>query len=567
MISREMELYLSRPWTKNYDEGVPPDVDVTYMPLYSVLDRTVAGSPDADALIFFGRRIKYRELGDASDRFAAFLRRLGLGKGDVVALLLPNSPQFVIAYYGALKAGCILTPMNPLYTPREISHQASDADAKAIVALDLFWDKVRASGYEFRHAVVAGLEEYMPAYIRPLYKAKMRGQIPRRIEGHNVARFRDALREPPLRERAPVDPHSDVATLMYTGGTTGTPKGAEITHANIVANLHQIEAILRPVSRRLGVERHVLIGILPWFHIYGQVTVMHFGIFIGAAVVAFPRFDPVEAMRAVEKYRATLFHGVPTLYTALLNHPKFHKFDMRSLIACISGAAPLPGEVARRFEEATGARLREGYGLTETAVVTHVNPILGKYKVGSIGLPIPSTYAAVADPESPTLLKPGEVGEIVVSGPQVMRGYHNRPEENAAAFFECCGLRWFRTGDMGYMDEDGYFYVVDRKKDLIKYKGYSVYPREIEEVLYGHECVREAAVIGVPDPEAGEVPKAYVALKQDCVGRVTEEDIRAYLKERLAAYKVPKKVEFREDLPKSAVGKVLRRKLKEEAQA
>lgn len=566
VIEDVFSIYASKPWVKFYDEGVPPEVDIKYFPLYEALDRIVKERPNETAFVYFGRRITYREFGEASDRFAAALRNLGIRKGDAVALILPNIPQFAIAYYGAIKLGAVVVPMNPLFTPREIAYEAKDSEAKMIVTLDLLYPRVAEASKEhkFDYIVAAGLEEYMPGSIKPLYKLKMRGQIPKIPYGGNILKFQDLMKTPPTDYREPVDPHNDLLALMYTGGTTGLPKGAEILHANVVANLQQIDPIIKAVKRKLGVVYDVLVGVLPWFHIYGQVVVLHYGIYAGGTTLVYPRFEVERVMKDIQKFKATLFHGVPTIYVVLLNHPRFKEYDLRSLIACISGAAPLPGEVAKKFEEATGARLREGYGLTETAVVTHVNPVLGKYKIGSIGLPIPNTLAAIADLEKPVLLPPREVGEIVIAGPQVMRQYHKRPEENKLAFFEYQGIRWFRTGDIGYMDEEGYFYVIDRKKDLIKYKGYSVFPREIEEVLYAHECVKEAAVIGVPDLEAGEVPKAYVVLKEECKGRVAEEDIKAYLRERVAAYKVPKLVEFRDELPKSAVGKILKRELREE---
>jgi long-chain acyl-CoA synthetase len=292
--------------------------------------------------------------------------------------------------------------------------------------------------------------------------------------------------------------------------------------------------------------------------------VLHFTVFSASTVIVYPRPDIEAVMKDIERYKANIFHGVPTAYIAIVNHPKVKEFNLKSLAACISGAAPLPVAVLESFEKITGAKLREGYGLTETSPVTHVNPIEGRYKPGSIGLPVPSTMAAIADPEKPELLPPGEVGEIVISGPQVMKGYFKRPEENSLAFFEAYGLRWFRTGDMGYVDEEGYFYVVERKKDLIKYKGWSVFPREVEEVLYKHECVREAAVIGKPDPEAGEIPKAFVVLKDECKGKIRAEDLIEYTRKHLAPFKVPREVEFRDELPKTIVGKILRRVLREE---
>ncbi|WP_188596631.1 AMP-binding protein [Thermocladium modestius] len=548
--------YKGKPWVRSYDEGVPAELDIRAFPLYEMLDKHAREDAGHNALIFMGRRMTYGELGELSDRFAGGLRSLGVKRGDIIALFLPNSPQFAIAYFGALKLGAVVTPMNPLYTQREVEHQIRDSGAKVIVALDQFHDKIKNADAEI---IVTSIADYLPKHLAIAYSLANRRP---KIEAH---KFRDLVKAEPLAERPAINPEEDLAVIMYTGGTTGIPKGAEITHANIAANLQQLSAIIQNVERKFNVERGVWVGVIPWFHIYGMITVFLDAVYEGGTIIAMPRFNPKETMEAIEKYKATLFHGVPTLYIALLNSPHASKYDMSSLIACISGAAPLPREVAERFEKLTGARLREGYGMTETAVVTHVNPILGKHKVGSIGVPIPNTIAAIADPDKPQLLPPGETGELVISGPQVMKGYHNMPADNELVFFQCCGHRWLRTGDLAYMDEEGFFFIVDRKKDMIKYKGYSVFPREIEEVLYQNPCVKEAAVVGVPDPAAGEIPKAFVVLKDECKGKVSEDDIREYLKDKVAHYKMPRQVEFRDELPKTAVGKVLRRALREES--
>lgn len=554
----------ARIWVKNYDEGVPPEVDIKPSPLYSYLDRQVTESGDAPAYIYFNNKVAYKTVGDHSDRVAAALKEWGIGKGDVVALYLPNTPVFPIVYYAALKLGAVVTPMNPLYTPREIAWQLKDSGARVLFTVDVLYKNVEEATklHQIDRIVVAEVAEYMPPLIKPL--AKMKLKPPKIQYGGRLVAYRDLLKYPPTAYRAGINPTEDLAALMYTGGTTGLPKGAAITHGNISSNLQQLKPLYELVKKKKGIGRLVMVGLLPWYHIYGQVAVMHYGIFDGATVVAIPRPDIEQLMKIIQKHKAHVLHGVPTLYNMINNHPKVSQFDLKSLAFCISGAAPLPVEVAKKFEQLTGAVLREGYGLTETAVVTHVNPLYGKAKPGSIGVPIPSTYAAIAHPDKPELLPPNHTGEIVISGPQVFKGYHNRPEENAQAFFDCCGLRWFRTGDMGYMDEDGYFYVVDRKKDMIKYKGYSVFSREIEEVLYQHPCVKEAAVIGVPHPEAGEIPKAFIVLKDECKGKTTAEDIIKWTEDKLAHYKRPRAVEFRDSLPKSAVGKILKRELKAE---
>ncbi len=555
----------SKIWARNYDEGISAEVEIKYFPLYEILDRSVREYPDRDAQIFFGRRISYRLLGDHSDRLAKALKEIGIGKGDVIALHMPNSPAYTVAFFAALKIGAVASPMNPLYTPREIAHHIRSSGSKILVTSNVIYKNAEEALKSVRvdKVIVAGIEDYMSPIMRPL--ARMKLKLPKIAYSNTVLRYMDLVRTyGPTSFREKINPTEDLAALMYTGGTTGTPKGAMILHANIAANLQQIKPLYDFMRKKRGYNGPLkFIGLLPWYHIYGLVVVMFYSIYDGGTVIVFPRPDIEGLMKAVEKYRAHVLHGVPTLYNAINNHPKVGKYRLDTLFFCISGAAPLPPEVAKKFEKITGAVLREGYGLTETAVVTHVNPLYGKSKLGSIGLPAPNTYAAIADLEKPELLPPGSIGEIVISGPQVMKGY-NVEEENRIAFFTAHGLRWFRTGDIGSMDEEGYFYVLDRKKEMIKYKGYSVYPREIEEVLLSNECVREAAVVGIPSPEVGEIPKAFVVLKRGCVGKIREDDLLKWVEDKLAPYKRPRAVEFREDLPKSLVGKILRRVLRDE---
>jgi long-chain acyl-CoA synthetase len=554
-----------RIWIKNYDEGIPPDVDIRYFPLYEILDEAVKKYPTRNAQIFMSRKISYKVIGEHSDRFAHALKEMGIGKGDVIALHMPNSPSYTIAFFAAVKIGAIVSPMNPLYTPREITFQIRSSGARVLVTTNILYRNAEQALKDaiVERVVVAGIEDYMPPLLKPL--ARLRLKPPKIRYGDKVQRFSDLVKDySPLTYRAKIDPLEDIVALMYTGGTTGTPKGAKILHSNIAANLQQIKPQYDVIRKKRSLEGPmVFIGLLPWYHIYGLVVVMLYAIYDGGTVIVFPRPDIEGLMKSIEKYRAHVLHGVPTLYNAINNHPRASKYRLNTLLFCISGAAPLPVEVAKKFEKLTGAVLREGYGLTETAVVTHVNPLFGKNKLGSIGLPIPSTYAAIADPEKPILLPPGAIGEIVISGPQVMKGY-TAEDENMIAFFTTHGLRWFRTGDMGYMDEEGYFYILDRKKEMIKYKGYSVYPREIEEVLMGHECIKEAAVVGVPAPDVGEIPKAFVVLKSECRGKIKEGDVLKWFEDKLAPYKRPRSVEFREELPKSPVGKILRRVLRDE---
>lgn len=557
------EYIASKPWVKNYDEDVPAEIEIPEVPLYTILDNAAKEYPNQTSMIFMGREVSYGEFYDATERFGkALIEEFNVKKGEVIALYLPNCPQFAIAYYAIIKVGGIVTTINPLYTPRELAYQIKDSDAKLLISLDLFKENVEAilDEVDLDAVIYTGIEEYLPGIKAFLYKTfKKRVKVV--IDGKFYYNFKRLL----IKYSGPtpkpeINPKEDVAALLYTGGTTGVPKAAMLTHYNFVANIHQIDSWYK-----MGIKaKEKYIGLLPWYHSYGQTAVLHSAIFRVATIIILPRFEMRELLDAIQKYRADVFHGVPTLYSLLINYPGIKKYNLKSIAACISGAGALPVAVAEKFEEITGGKLREGYGLTETTPVTHVNPIYGKYKFGSIGLPLPNTLAGIADPEKPVFLKPGEIGEIVISGPQVMLGYYKMPEENEAVFFEKYGYRWFRTGDMGKMDEEGYFYVIERKKDLIKYKGYSVYPREIEEVLYKHEAVAEAAVIGVPDPKVGERIKAYIILKDEYKGKVDADDIIDYLKQNLAEYKVPKEVEFRDTLPKTAVGKILKRVLKEE---
>ena len=566
-VSEDKEIFerfiISKPWLKNYDSNVPHEIAIPEVPLYTILDDAYRDYPDRDAFIFLGKHVMYREFHEASERFGkALVEEFGLKKGDIVAIYLPNSPQFAIAYYGIIKVGGIVTPINPLYTARELIYQLKNSGATMLVALDLFKDNVEEAAKEanLKCVIYTGLEDYLPSvksFLYRVFKKKVKVNIDREF----YFSFKELLRMyPPEAPRTKINPKEDVVALMYTGGTTGVPKGAMLTHYNLISNVYQIDAWFKRGTR--GRERYI--GLLPWYHIYGQTVALHSPIQRAATIIILPKFDIKELLTSIEKYRANIFHGVPTIYSLLVNYRDVSKYDLTCVEACISGAGPLPVAVAERFEQITGGRIREGYGLTETSPVTHVNPIFGKNKFGSIGLPVPNTLAGIVDPEKPQFLKPGEVGELVISGPQVMKGYYNMPEENKMVFFEKYGYKWLRTGDLAYMDEEGYFYIVDRKKDMIKYKGYSVYPREIEEVLYRHEAVAEAAVIGIPDPQTGERIKAYVMLKEEYRGKVSPNDILEYLKYNLAPYKVPKEIEFRDYLPKSTVGKILKRVLREE---
>jgi len=551
-----------KPWTKYYAKYTPKEIKIDEKPLYSILDETAENYPDNIALIFFGNEIKYKDLKIFTDKFANALQSLGVKKGDVVSLLLPNSPQFVISYYAILKIGAIVSPMNPLYKPPEIEYQLRDSNAETLIILDLFYEnfiKIKENT-KVKRVIVTSIRDFLKGIKRLLYPlAARRMKVPKIEYKEGIYRFLDLLKYSENYKKVEINPKEDPAAYMYTGGTTGIPKAAVLTHYNLYSNVLQTSTW---IEEKKG--KNVVLAVLPFFHIYGQTVCMNFGIFSAAKIVLMPRFDIKQLFDNIKKYKVNLLPGVPTLYNAIINSPLSKKYNLKTIEACISGAAPLPIEILKRFENVTGGKLREGYGLTETSPVTHCNPLTENYREGSIGIPLPNTLACVADIEKNILLGPEEVGEIVISGPQVMKGYLNRPEENKQVFFEFGGYIWFRTGDIGKYDKDGFFYVLDRKKELIKYKGYSVYPREVEEVLYQHEAVKEAAVVGIPDPEVGEKIKAFIVLKDEYKGKVKEEDIINFAKERLASYKYPREVEFREELPKTLVGKILRRVLREE---
>jgi long-chain acyl-CoA synthetase len=497
----------------------------------------------------------YGQLNEQANRFAAGLQGLGVKQGDRVAIILPNCPQFMVALFGALKAGAVAMPLNPAYVARELRGQFNDAGVEIVVALNTVAPRVQEVMPEtpVKRLIVTQMQEYLSPLMGLMLGAKERREgATVDLQGEGVYRFADLVKNSPVEYARSEAGSDDPAMLLYTGGTTGTPKGATLTHRNIVTNAHQMNAWVwdtRP-------EKHdVFLGVIPFFHSYGMTMVMNLAIACAGAIVLLPRFTMKDVLRAIARFRPTVFPAVPTMYNAIAHHPLAARYDLRSIRVCISGAAPLPTEVMEAFEGVTGARLVEGYGLTETSPVTHCNPIYGARRVGSIGLPVPSTDARIVDSDSGATLPVGEVGELAVRGPQVMAGYWARPEETADMIRD----GWLYTGDMARMDEDGYFYIVDRKKDIILTGGYSVFPREVEDALYESEKVREVLVVGIPDKHMGEIVKAYVVLQPDI--EATEANLRAFAAERLANYKVPTRIEFRASLPKSAVGKYLRREL------
>ncbi len=560
-------VYEERPWLKFYREGVPPDVDIPEESVVSTFDKATEEWQNKTALIFYGSKISYRQLRDQVDRFATALADLGIKKGDKVALLLLNSPQFIIAYFGALKAGATLTPISPVYVSPEIKHQVEDSGARTLVCQDILYDHVEKSGVELDRVILTDITEYLPRLKRILGKSMLRAVYQRMsappieiFEREGFYRFQELLKKyPPNPPAVEFDIHNDLVTLPYTGGTTGLPKGAMITHYNIVAAEHLGNVFSGDI---VEAGKEVVMAYLPFYHIYGQSVVMLGGISQGYTLVIFTTPDLDDILNSIESDKATIFYSVPSLYEALRDYARTDRVNWKRIKLLISGADALLEDTARGWERRTGTKIHEGWGMTETSSVGMLSPY-GRPKVGSFGTPLPNTMAAIADPDGTDFLPVGEIGELLVSGPQVMKGYWKRPEETAKVLVEINGQTWLRTSDLASMDEEGYFYFYDRKRDMIKYKGLAVFAREVEEVLTSHPQIKEAGVIGVPDADVGENVKAIVVLETEARGKVMEGEVIKYCEERLAHYKCPKIVEFRGEVPKTDVGKVSRRELRE----
>ena len=553
---------MDRPWLALYDTGVPAHVEVPDEPLGVCLSRAAKVHPDRPAIRFYGRSISYRELDALANRFGNMLIELGVKKGDRVALLMPNCPQMVLAFYGGFRIGAVMVPCSPLYVDAELEHQLNDSGASVVVCLSALFglvQRVQSRVPGLRKVIVTNIKDFFPRHLRLLFSLTRE-----RRDGHRVSLPRDEtchwLNRLLTRARSwPPDVgvgSGDLALLQYTGGTTGTAKGAMLTHRNLLANALQVRAWLGNLAAPDGSD--VVLGVLPLFHIYAITTVMNFSVCGGGTMVLQPRFVVEDVLKAIQRERPQMLPGVPTMYMAINQARNLGRYNIRSLKGAISGAAPLPLEVQKRFESLTGARLVEGYGLTEASPVTHCVP-LGKQVMGTIGVPLPSTEAAVfGQNNGDGPLVNGEVGELAVRGPQVMQGYWNRLEETAQVLRD----GWLFTGDLARQDAEGFFTIVDRKKDMIISGGMNVYPRDVEEPLYQHPKVREVVAVGVPDEHWGEAVKVYIVLREG--ETATAEEIIDFCRTRMARYKVPKLVEFRSELPRTLVGKVLRRQLLEE---
>ena len=554
--------YEKRPWTKWYAKGCPPDIEIPEKSIIEMADETVKKWGDKTAVIFYGRKMKHKEIHEQSLRFATALHELGVKKGDRVAILMPNCPQFIIAYLGILRLGAVVSAISPLYSPREIKFQLNDSGSKIIVCLDLLYENVDKVWDEtgLEYAIITSIEEYLPGF-KGFGKPKLQLAVDISKKADKILMFQDLIKKyPPNPPKVDINPKEDLAALPYTGGTTGMPKGAMLTHYNIVA----VQEQMRRMFPNIEDGKEIAVATLPFYHIYGQSVVMLTGVFRGGTGILFAKPEIEEIVAAMEQYGATIFYGVPTLYKYFLDSKRARRFNWKKLKYIFCGADTLHKDVREDWLKFIGKEIREGYGMTETTAVTHTNPP-DRNKPGSFGVPLPSTHAAVINHETGEFVPPGTEGELVVSGPQIMKGYWNRPEENKKSFFEANGRVWLKTGDIVRMDEEGYFYFVERTKDMIKYKGYSVFAHEIEEVLYAHPKIKEAAVIGVPDPDVGERIKAIVVPKPDYRGKLTEDEVKEWCEKNLAPYKVPKMIEFRGEIPKTDAFKIDHKRLREEA--
>jgi long-chain acyl-CoA synthetase len=576
-IQHKGVLRMEQPWLRSYESRVPQTLEYTPTTLDSYLTESSRKYPYNTAIslvlsylangrITVGSKITYLQLQEMVDRFATALHSLGVKKGDRVALMLPNSPQYIVAFFAAARIGAIVVNNNPTYTSRELKHQLEDSGSETIVMLNLFWPRLKEVLHEtpVKRVIITYVFDTVGFPFNLLVKSKQKKDAAwADVEpGDKVLFYKDLLAKhqptPPPRSTTP----EDTALFQYTGGTTGLPKAAMLSHRNLVANTTMIDAWLP--DRKMGQEK--VMAAIPFFHVYGMTVAMIFGVSVGAEIVIVPNPRPIDnVMNIIQKERCTIFPGVPAMYIGIVNHPKVGEYDLKSVRACISGSAPLPMEIQERFGQITGGRLVEGFGMTELSPVSHSNPVYGTRKKGSIGIPLPGTEAKIIDLDNGSDLPFGtdKEGELVVRGPQVMQGYWQRPEETAQTI-DADG--WLKTGDICKVDSDGYFYIVDRKKDMIIASGFKVLPRDVEEVLFEHPKVLEAVVVGIPHPARGDdTVKAYIVPQPG--QPPTIDELRDFCKDRLAPYKIPREWDFRTELPKTIVGKVLRRVLVEEEKA
>lgn len=542
------------PWFDHYDSGVPYTLAGDAQPVFAMMDRTAQDYPDRPALDFLGKRYSWQEIGRLVDRFAAGLQKMGIKKGDHVGLFLPNTPYYLIAYYGILKAGAVVVNFNPLYAPRELSHQIEDSETDVMITLDLSQlydvmdDMVKKT--RLKRVIVCSFSDILPFPKNILFSVFKRGDIARVKKAGHVCWFDDVIDHNHDLDSPVIEPDKDLAVIQYTGGTTGVPKGAMLTHKNVYMNTRQA------VSWFPGVEpgQYKMLGVLPFFHVFAMTAIMNFSVLNGFEIIALPRFDLKDALKIIDKKKPHFFPAVPAIYTAINNFKDLGRYDLSSLEYCISGGAPLPVSVKEKFEKITGCVVVEGYGLSETSPVVCVNPVNGDNKAGSIGLPIPDTVVEIIDVETGEQAQTGERGELCVRGPQVMAGYW----KNEEATNKTIRNGRLHTGDIAIMDEGGHVFIVDRLKDMIITNGYNVYPRNVEEAIYMHPAVEECIVAGLPDPNRGEIVKTWIKLKNDRT--LNAEDLKVFLADKISRMEMPKLIEFRnEPLPKTMIGKLSRK--------
>jgi long-chain acyl-CoA synthetase len=541
IVKKEVKTMVYKKAFSLYPNTIASHFEIPNVTLNNILKERAVQYSDKIALTFYDKEITYKELASLVETFASTLQKRGVKKGDRVAIMLPNCPQYVIAYYGILRAGAIVTQVNPMLVERELTHILQDSGSETIIIYDAVYPRLKAvqDDTQIKDVIVVSLQSTQISYAPDLtfdeFLSLGDGQV----------------------QSVTIEPEHDIAVLQYTGGTTGRSKGVMLTHRNLVANVMQCAEFYKETIK-YGQERYLTV--IPLFHVFAMTSGMNLSIYIGANNILLPRFDLQEVLNTIRDKQPTFFPGVPTMYVAITNYPGVEQYGINSIRVCNSGSAPMAVELMHEFERKTGAIVLEGYGLSEASPVTHCNPPFAQRKPGTVGIGLPMTEYKVVDVATGTKeVKPGELGELIIRGPQVMKGYWNMPEETAVTLRD----GWLYTGDIATVDEEGYVSIVDRKKDMIIASGYNIYPREIEEVLYEHPAVREAVVIGVPDVYRGETVKAILVLKEGKT--VSEEDILDYCRKNLAAYKVPRMIEFRQELPKTNVGKILRRVLREEA--
>ncbi|HEX7138389.1 MAG TPA: long-chain fatty acid--CoA ligase [Vicinamibacterales bacterium] len=544
--------YAARPWTRHWDYWVRSNLSYPGRSLYDVLAISAVERPDKPATQFLGAQLTYSELKRLADSLATSLAKMGIAKGDRVGVMLPNCPQYIIASFAILRLGAIVVNINPSYTPREALIIATDSSVRTVITLDALAPLIK--GIQPQTAITSVIVTSLAEYAGAAAAAP-------KIDGTTALADLLAPVTAAGVPRVKIE-SSDLAVLQYTGGTTGTPKGAMLTHGNVWANIVQTESWTNPAYILAGTEKYLVV--IPYFHIYAFSVCMMVGLRIGALQIIHPKYEPDAVLASIRDFRPTYFPAVPTVFVSLLNHPRVLEHGLEHVRLFNSGGAPCPVEVMEEFERRIGRPLNEGYGLSETSPVTHSTPQLAERKLGTIGLPFPDTDVKIVDVETGRQEIPvGEIGEVCIAGPQVMQGYWNKPEESAHVLRpDAAGRIWFYTGDIGSMDEDGYFSIVQRKKDMLIVDGYNVYPSDVESVLYAHPAVRLAAVIGIPDKYHGEVAKACIALKPGTA--VTADEIVAHCRTSLTEYKVPRQIEIRDNLPMSAVGKILYRVLRDE---